>query len=164
MKKWIIGSAIVGGVGLFIYSIYNYVVKQADLLKQFEYKIIGIKFKEFTLQLIKGTLSIRFESLSDVEITVNEFYLDFYFNEENVGYLTDTRKFILPAKAFTTIDFDFTLNPQFIFKNAIDIIAYAAKQKDASIRVEGYVSLKSGFISTTVPVTYATTIKEILSN
>jgi hypothetical protein len=56
----------------------------------------------------------------------------------------------------------YTLNPQLIFGNVTDILAYTLRQKDAAISVRGYATLKSGFVKATLPLTYDTTIKEIL--
>jgi len=152
MKKGLITIAILSGIGIFGYSIYNFYKKQADLLKQFKWKIIDFNLTDWSEDLIKGVISFRFESISDVEITINEFYLDLYFNGKKVGYIQDVSKFIIPAKGYNDIPFEFTLDPQFIIKGLVDIVAYATKQKDATITLDGYVNLKSGFIGATVPI------------
>jgi hypothetical protein len=107
---------------------------------------------------------VLFGSQSDVEVVVQSFILDFYFNGKKVGYLEDTTEFVIPAKGYTTIPFKYTLNPQLIFSNAVDIVSYALRQKDASISVRGYAKLKSGFVKVALPISYDTTIKQILSD
>ncbi len=164
MKKGVIGVAIFAGVGLFVYSLYAYVKKQKSLLEQFTYKITDFSIDQFSLQAIKGQIKVLFVSLSDIEVTVEEFMLDFYFNGERVGYLEDVTAFIIPARGRTEIPFEFSLNPQLIFPNITDIVAYSLKSKDASIAVQGYATLKSGFVKATLPINYSTTIKEILSS
>jgi LEA14-like dessication related protein len=164
MKKGLLGFSILAGVGLFAYSIYAYVKKQKDLLEQFSYKITDFSLDTFNIQIIKGQIKVLFISLSDVEVTVQEFYLDFFFNGERVGYLEDVTAFIIPARGRTEIPFEYTLNPQLIFPNITDILSYTLKSKDASISVRGYATLKSGFVKATLPITYNTTIKEILSS
>jgi hypothetical protein len=163
-KKTIIALAILGGVSLFGYSIYYYFQRQVDLLKQFEYKIINFTLDTLSLDLIKGKLNVLFSSVADIEVTVTEFYLDFYFDGNRVGYLQDVSKFIIPAHGSTQIAFEYTLNPHLIFGSVGDIIAYTTKQKDAAISVRGYASMKSGFISATLPIIYDTTVKEIMSS
>ena len=162
-KASVIGLVVVLGAGAFAYGLYEYVRRQKALLEQFTYKITNLKLDTFNLQLIKGQIFVLFSSISDIEVTVKEFYLDFYFNGEKVGYLEDVTEFIIPARGTTEIPFEFTLNPQFIFRNIGDIVSYTMSQKDASISVQGYATLKSGFVKATLPIKYDTTIKEILN-
>ena len=161
-KKNIIIASIVGGVGILAYSIYHYIKKQTDLIQQFDYRILGVRFSDFSLNLIKGTISILFTSKADIEVEVKAFYLDFYFNGNKVGYLEESSSFIIPAKGNSTIDLDFTLNPQLIVGNAVELIEYSTRTKDASIYISGFARLKSGFINVTLPIEYNTTLSELL--
>lgn len=161
MRKAIVGL-IIGGVALTGYALYTYVMRQKNLLEQFTYKITRFKIGTINDKLIKGDLSVQFTSISDVEIIINEFYLDFYFNGIRVGYLQDESPFVIPAKGTTEIPFQYTLNPKLIIRNVADILAYTLKQKDASISVQGQVSIKSGFVKAVLPIRYDTTIQEIL--
>jgi len=162
-KKKILIVSMLGGVAAFGYFLYAYAKKQAELLAKYDYKIVGFKIDNFDLQMIKGSISINFGSKSDVEVKIEQFILDFYFNGQKVGYLEDTTPFVIPAKGSTVIPFSYTLNPQLILGNVADIVAYAFRKKDASISVRGYAKLKSGFVKATLPISYDTTIKEILS-
>lgn len=161
MRKSIV-ALIIGGVGLAGFALYSYVMKQKNLLEQFTYKITKFKISTINMQLIKGDIGVQFTSISDVEIIINEFYLDFYFNGKRVGYLQDESPFVIPARGTTEIPFAYTLNPKLIIGNAADILAYTLKQKDAAISVQGKVSIKSGFVKAVLPVRYDTTIQEIL--
>jgi hypothetical protein len=159
----IVGLSILGGVGVFAYALYAYVKKQATLLESYDYKILDFKIGTFDLQAVKGEISILFTSNSDVEVLIQEFYLDFYFNSEKVGYLEDATSFVIPARGSAIIPLKYTLNPQLVLGNVTDIISYSFNQKDAAISVRGYARLKSGFIKATLPIEYNTTIKEIMS-
>jgi len=134
-KGKVIGIAILSGVAVFGYALYAYAKRQAMLLENYEYKIVDFKMDTFDLQKIK-----------------------------KVGYIEDTTPFVIPAKGYTTIPFKYTLNPQLVINNAVDIVSYALRQKDAAISVRGYAKLKSGFVSATLPISYDTTIKEILAD
>lgn len=158
----IVGLSILGGVGVFAYALYAYAKKQASMLENYDYKIADFKIDTLDLQSVKGEISILFSSKSDVEVVIEEFYLDFYFNGEKVGYLEDATAFVLPAQGTTTIPLKYTLNPQLVFGNISDIISYTFNQKDAAISIRGYARLKSGFIKATLPIEYNTTIKEIM--
>jgi LEA14-like dessication related protein len=117
---------------------------------------------DFDLNIIKGSISVLFTSQADIEVEIKAFYLDFYFNENKVGYLEEASAFIIPAKGNSTIDLEFTLNPQLVIGNAVDIIDYTLNSKDANIYISGFARLKSGFINVTLPIEYNTTLRELL--
>jgi LEA14-like dessication related protein len=124
---------------------------------------LDLSVTTFNAQIVKGVIKINFTNNSDIEVAVNEFLLDFYFNGEYIGYLQDTTPFIIPIRNSTPISFEFTLNPQLILSNISDILLFSVKAKDATFSVRGKAKVKSGFISTTMPIEFDTTIKEILS-
>jgi len=80
MKKAIIGLFAVGGLGLVAYGLYSYFQTQAKLLKDFQWKILKFELKNITLQLVKGSVVIRFSSTSDLEFIIEEFILKVYIN------------------------------------------------------------------------------------
>lgn len=161
MSKGITAAAIIGGVAVFGYSLYKYFTKQIELLKQFDYKVLDFTLDTIDLKTIKGIIKFRFSSIADVELTISEFYMDLYVNGERVGYIQDVNSFIIPANGYTDISFSYTLNPQYIIKNAIDIIAFTTRQKDAIIGFDGYAKVKSGFISATIPIKSDCSIKNL---
>jgi hypothetical protein len=163
-----VGAILLGSVAVITGSLLYYFKKQADLIALFQYKILAVKIDSFDPQLITGKVTILFTSISSIEITINEFYLDFYFDGNKVGFIQDVTPFIVPAAIGNTsgqaqIPFAYSLNPQLVIGNVSDILGYTLKQKDASISLRGYASVKSGFIKATIPITYDTTIKELLS-
>ena len=162
-KKYLVGTAILGGVGLFAYSIYYYIRIQTELLKNFTYLIRKVKLTTFNSQIIKGIIQLDFTNNSDVEVAINEFYLDFFLNGDYIGYLQDTSPFVILKRSTTPISFEFTLNPQLILSNVVSIATFSLKARDAVFSLKGKAKLKSGFVKATLPVTYETTIKEILS-
>jgi len=153
MKKALITTAILGGVGLLGYSIYRFYKNQFDLLKAFKFEVLSFDLNDLTLNNITGKIKFRFHSVSDIEITIKEFYMTFGFNKEDVGYIQDSgQSHLIPANGYNDLEFEFELNPQFIIKNAVDIVAYATKQKDATITLDGNISVSSGFVHATVPI------------
>lgn len=163
-RSSIIGWSILGGVAVFGFALYSYAAKQAQLLQNYSYRIVDLTFDTFDLQKIKGKISVMFGSQSDIEVTVEQFYLDFYFNNERVGYLEDVTPFIVPAKGSTVISLNYTLNPQLVLGNLGDILSYAFRKKDGAVSIRGYAKLKSGFVKATLPITFDTTLREILAD
>jgi hypothetical protein len=161
MKKVAVGTAILAGVGIFGYAIYKYFSKQINLLKEFEWKVLDFTIDTIDLQTLSGKIKFRFSSISDIQLTISKFYLDFYVNGERIGYLEDVTKFIIPAKGYSDIPFEYTINPQFFIKNIVDIIAYTTKQKDAIVTFVGYAQISSGFVKATVPISTNCSIKNL---
>lgn len=162
LKKTLVGVGILGGLGAFVYAFYAYANRQAKLLEDFTWKLMGIDFDSYDLQAVKGKVQILFTSQSDVEVQIQKFVMNFYFNGAEVGYIEDTTPFIIPARGTAPISFSFTLNPQLIFGNITNIINYALQKEDAAVSLRGFASIKSGFVSATLPITYDSTIKCIL--
>jgi hypothetical protein len=162
LKKTLIGVGILGGLGAFVYAFYAYANRQAKLLEDFTWKLMGVNFDSYSLQAVKGKVEILFTSKSDVEVQIQKFVMTFYFNGAEVGYIEDTTPFIIPARGTAPINFSFTLNPQLVFGNITNIINYALQKEDASVSLRGFASIKSGFVSATLPITYDSTIKCIL--
>jgi hypothetical protein len=161
---------IIGAVGLAGYAVFRYFQVQASLLKSYEYKITSIKPNKVTLDYISLDLGIRFTSKSDIEGEVTTVYIDVYVEGKNVGFVTDVKPFIIPSRkknkdgSYTDGSSDITLNvsfkPRDIFNNAVDILLGAGKKKDLSFGVKGYANVHSGFIRTTIPIVYNTTLKD----
>lgn len=157
MKKGLITIGILGGLGVVGFALYSFYKKQFELIKQFEYKIVGFDIQDISETLISGVIRFQFCSISDVEILVRSFYMDFYAEGVNVGYIEDTsiaEGYVIPANSCNVLEFRFAINPQQIFGNAIDIALLIAKQKRVDIQLDGQVKLESGFVKTTVPLKF----------
>lgn len=152
MKKVIIGLFAVGGIGLVAYGFYSYFKKQAGLLKDFQWKLLNFDLTKVSLTLVKGKVVIRFSSISDLEFIVEEFILKVYVNGQEAGYVNDVTQSLIPANGYSDIPIEFTINPQYLIKDIADIAAYTLKQKDAIITLNGYCSVKSGFVKATIPI------------
>lgn len=164
LKRTLVGLGILGGIGAFVYAFYSYAKRQAALLDNFTWKLQGLTFDSYDLQAVKGKVNILFSSESDVEIEIQKFVMNFYFNGAQVGYVEDTTPFIIPARGTAPISFSFTLNPQLVFGNITDIISYTIQKNDAAVSLRGFASIKSGFVSATLPITYDSTLNCILYN
>lgn len=163
-KKAIIGTALVGGVGLFGYALYRFYKKQVQLLKDFKWKIIGFNIKSFEANRVTGTIDIRFSSQSDIDILIKNFYLDIFINEVYVGYILDNKENVIPARGYNDLSFDFSFNPQFIFTNALDLVLTGIKSSGTMMRLQGFIKLKSGFVGATVKIDCNCSVKTLECN
>lgn len=159
MKKTLL---FIGGIGALGYALYKYFKIQTDLLKNFEYKIVGIKIKKITKTELPFDLKIRFISKSSIDAKVSRIYLDVFVEGSNVGYVSENKEFLIPSNGSSDIDLAFSFNPQVILKNLSNIILSGLGKKDLAFGLKGFANVKSGFISTTIPIDYQTTIKDYL--
>lgn len=163
MKKLYIGLGIAGLAGIG-YALYRYFKIQTDLLMNYEYKIIGVGVKKLSLNEVTLDFKMRFFSKSDIEAEIKKVYLEVFLEGVSAGYISENKKFIIPAKGSSDIDLQYSFNPQTALGGIVQIIAGGLKKKDIAFRIKGYVDVKSGFVSTAVPVDYSSTIKNYLSS
>jgi LEA14-like dessication related protein len=159
MKKALL---LIGGLSVLGVGLYVYFKKQAKLLSDFTWKIVGFKIKKVSLTELNIDVTFRFMSQSDIEAKVNRLYLDMYLENKNVGYISEGKAFIIPANGSSDIPINISVNPQVIFKNIIDLTLGVAKKQDVMFKFDGFANVKSGFLSTTIPIKYETSIKEYL--
>ena len=157
MKKTLL---YLGGFGLLGGALYYYFKKQADLLLQYQVDIVGVKFGKVSTSSVDMVISVKFTSIADLEAKVNKMYLDVAIEGANVGYVTNDKTFIVPAKGHSYIDLNITFNPKLVLGNAVDIILGVKKNKDINVDLNGFANVSSGMLSTTLPIKYHTTIKE----
>lgn len=159
MKKALL---LIAGLGVLSTGVYLYFKKQMDLISKFTWKISGFKINKISLTNLDINLNIKFTSIADLEAKINRVYLDLFLEGKNVGYVTETKSFIIPAKGTSDVPINISINPQYIFKNISDIVLGVAKDKDINFKIKGFADVKSGFFSTTLPIEYETSLKEYL--
>ena len=160
MKKTLL---IIGGIGVLAFGLYKYFTYQTKKLLDFEWAFSGIKINKFSLTELNMVLTIRLISKADIEAKVEKLFLDLYLMGVRVGYVEGDKPFILPARGSSDIPLNISINPQVIFKNIIDVTLGVGKEKDVRFAFDGFAKIKSGIITTTLPIKYDTSIKKYLS-
>lgn len=161
MKKALL---IIGGLGVLGFGVYKYFKIQADLLSKYEWKIAGIKILKFNLSELAMQLTIRFTSKADLEAKIENIYLDLFLEGKNVGFVTETKPFIIPANGSSDVNLSVSINPQVVLKNITDIVLGVSKDKDIKFAIKGNAKIKSGLFSATLPIAVETSLKEYLKN
>lgn len=159
MKKALL---IIGGIGLLGFGLYKYFKYQTKKLLDFDWSLSGIKINKFSLTELNLVLTIRLTSKADIEAKVEKLYLDLYLMGVRVGYVNEDKPFVIPARGSSDIPLNISISPQIIFKNIIDVTSGIGKNKDVMFKFDGFANIKSGFVSTTLPITYETSIKKYL--
>lgn len=160
MKKVILYGA---GLGLLGLTLYRYFMLQQNLLKNFTYRIVGFNFAKVTLDEITFSLRIKFMSTADLEAKIYSVFLDVYVEDKPVGYISNDKPFIVPAKGSSYIDLTFSFSPRLILRNILNVAIGGLGNKDLKFSFDGYAKVRSGWLRTTLPIKYSTTLKEYLA-
>ena len=153
---------VVSGIGVIGYAIYRYYMKQVDFLKDFEYKVTGLKIASITPDNISLDITTRIVNNSNVEATVKEIYLDCYLNKVKVGNVTEVKDIFVVANGYSDFSFRFSFNPKIVLGNIINIVTLSVGTKDIMFDMDGYVRIESGFVKTTIPFEYANNLKSLI--
>jgi hypothetical protein len=160
MKKTLL---ILGGLSVLGFGVYRYFKMQTELLKDFTWDFKGFKIKKFSFTEIAVEVSIVFRSKANIEAKITSLYLDGLLDGKNVGYVSQTDTFIIPAKGSATIPLFISLNPKSVINNIIELSLGVAKNKDVKLTLNGFAKVESGFLKTTLPIKFETSVKEYLS-
>jgi LEA14-like dessication related protein len=153
---------VFGGLAVIGIALFRYYKKQIDFLKDITYQVIGLSVVSITLDKVSLNIKARIFNASNVEATVKELYLDVLVNEVKVGNVNEVKDIlILPSKS-TDISFNFSFSPKLIGMNIVQLISASTMTKDIKLRLEGYIKMKSSFISASLPFEYENNLKSIL--
>lgn len=161
MKKTLL---VIGGLSLLGYGLYRYLKQQAFLLSKYTWKVSRIDNVKFNINELSMDITFLFSSTADIEAKINRLYLDIFLNDKNVGYVTETKVFIIPARGQSLVPIRISVNPKSVLQNIIGFGLGVAKDKDIKFKFDGFADIKSGFVKTTLPIKYESTIKEYLAS
>lgn len=160
MKKVLLYGA---GLGVLGFALYRYFALQQDLLKKFSYRIVGFNFAKVTIEEITVSLRIKFISNADLEAKIENVFLDVYVEGNAVGYISNDVPFVVPAHGSSYIDLTFSFSPRLILRNVVNVALAGIGNKNMRFSFDGYAKVKSGWLRTTLPVKYTTTLQEYLA-
>lgn len=153
---------VFGGLAVIGVALYRYYKKQVDFLKDITYQVIGFKVVSISLDKVSLDIKARIFNASNVEATVKEMYLDVLINGVKVGNVNEVKNIpILPSKT-SDISFNFSFSPKLIGLNIVELVSSSVNSKDLILKLEGYVKMKSGFISASLPFEYENNLKSYL--
>lgn len=161
MKNWK-PLLMVTGVGLIAYAIYNYYKRQLEIVKNYDYKVIGLKVVSFQKDNVALDVTTRITNYSNVEATVKQLFLDVYVNGVKVAKVDETKDILVRGNGTSDFSFRFTFDPQVVLGNIVNIVTLSVGIKDVMIELDGYVKVESGILKATVPFNYKNNLKTLL--
>jgi LEA14-like dessication related protein len=160
--KGIKGLLIVSGIGISAYALFTYYKKQVELVKNIDYKLVGLRIGQITKDIVSLDLTAEITNSSNLSATIKSMYLEVFFNGVLVGTVTDIEDLVVQPTGKSSISFQLKFSPSTIAGNVLHIITAGVGSKDVSIEYKGYVKVKSDFIAITVPYEYRTTLKSLI--
>lgn len=159
MKKVLIIVALVAVVGTGLYFYYK---KQSSLLEEMTYKIVGFNVQTISLNQTIINLKLQITSDSVIQTEISDLNIDIYLDDFKIGTVNNLAKFVLPAKGYTIVDTKVTILPGETSTHALELIFGYLKNKDTKVRIEGYAKASVAGLNIPTPVSYTTTVKQIL--
>jgi LEA14-like dessication related protein len=160
--KYLKPALIISGLGVIGYALFRYYKKQIDFVKDIQYTVSGLKIVNIAKEDVTLEIFLKVYNASNVEAKVTEIFLDVMMNGTKVGSINESNEFTIMPTQTTEVSYKFSFNPSLVIKNIVNILTLTVALKDVVIVADGYMKVKSGFLSTTVPFTYQNTLKKLL--
>jgi LEA14-like dessication related protein len=160
--KYLKPALIISGLGIIGYALFRYYKRQIDFVKDIQYKISGLKIVNISKEDVTLELFLKVYNSSNVEAKVTEIFLDVMMNGVKVGAINESEEFTIKPTQTSDLSYKFSFNPSLVVKNVVNILTLTVALKDVVIQADGYMKVKSGFLSTTIPFTYQNTLKNLL--
>lgn len=153
---------IVTGIGVIAYAIYNYYKKQLDIIKNYDYKVTGLRIVSLQKDLVSLDITTRITNYSNVEAVVKQLFLDVYINGVKVGNVDENKDVFVRGNGSSDFSFRFSFDPQVVLGNIVNIVTLSVGIKDVMIELDGYVKVESGVLKATVPFNYKNNLKNLI--
>jgi LEA14-like dessication related protein len=153
---------VASGIGIIGYAIYRYYKKQADLLTNYTYKVVGINIGSITTENIVLDVTTRITNNSNVSATITEIYLDAYINGQNVANINEVKDIFVKANGDSDFTFRLSISPKLVLGNLVNIVTLSSAIKDLILNLDGYIKIKSGFLSVSLPFKYQNNLKSLI--
>jgi LEA14-like dessication related protein len=148
MKKWI----PLAGVAVVAVAAFAYWRRQAQILKDFTYKIIGVNVRILQQRLVEVNVRVRVTNDSSFQAVIERIYLTIFIEGADVGFVESQQPTPVAAKSNVDIDLRMTFDIQRILKNVVKVAAAILTVRKITYRLEGFVKVKSGIFKVTLPV------------
>lgn len=150
MKKWIPIAAL-GAVAVAAFAYYR---RQAQLLKDFTYKIIGVNVRILQSKLVEVRVKLRVTNDSNFEAVVERVYMSIAMEQTPVGFLESTQPTPVPAKSNVDLDLRMVFDANVIIRNIVGFAAALLTTRKIRYSLNGFVRVKSGIFRVSIPVKY----------
>lgn len=153
---------VFSGIAVIGYALYRYYLKQVDFIKDITYQVSGINVISADANRVSLEILTRIYNASNVEATLEQMYLEVFFNGVKVGEVNEIRDILIEPLKSSNISFVFNFNPRLIGQNILNLITLTIAAKDIILDVRGFVKVRSGFVKTTIPFEYKNNLYSLI--
>ena len=152
------------GLGGLAYGIYNYYMKQLEILQNWDYRVIGGRI--ININLLKVTIQVDVEVTNDsaITITITDYYFDIFLNGVKVGVVKNAslnqRLEANGGKSFLPMIIELQ-TAEFLKSNVL--LGLLESVKESTLTQKGYFGLKKGFVKyRNIPMEVSYKLKEFM--
>lgn len=161
-KNWKIFLAIgvLVAAGTAGYLFYR---RQKKLLAQYTTKIVRISFPKVSGTNTIMNFTLRFGNKSDIEALLQALDVDVYLANTYVGRVQSNASAVIPARGQSDIPLTMTFAPKQALQNIVSLITGSLIARNLIYQLKGTATLKSSFVSVSIPVEYTGNVKDDLA-
>jgi LEA14-like dessication related protein len=155
---------ILVGLGGLAYGIYNYYMKQLEILQNWDYRVLGGRI--ININLLKVTIQVDVEVTNDsaITITITDYYFDVFLNGVKVGVVKNAslnqRLEANGGKSFLPMIIELQ-TAEFLKSNVL--LGLLESVKESTLTQKGYFGLKKGFVKyRNIPMEVSYKLKEFM--
>lgn len=153
---------VFSGIAVIGYALYRYYLKQVDFIKDITYQVTGINVLSADVNRVSLEILTRIYNASNVEATLEQMFLEVFFNGVKVGEVNESRDILIEPLKSSNISFVFNFNPRLLGQNILNLITLTIAAKDIILDVRGFVKVRSGIVKTTIPFEYKNNLYSLI--
>lgn len=164
MKKVFITTSILLGLGGLAYGVYNYYIKQYEILENWDYRIVGVRLVSAGVSKVVLELQIEVVNDSSISIVVTDYYFDIFLNGVKVGVIKNASLNQRLEKNGGKSYFPMLVEINtFEFLKGDVLLGLIDSVKNSTITQKGYFGLKKGIIKfRNIPFEYTYKLKDFM--
>ena len=85
--KRLFALLVIGGLA---YGIYNFYVRQLELLSYLSYRVVGVKILKSSLEFTNIMVNLEVTNNSEINVTITDYYFEVFINNIRIATLQNT--------------------------------------------------------------------------
>jgi LEA14-like dessication related protein len=155
------------GVSGVIAGLYLHYKQQIYYATQYCYKIAKIVPQSFSSSSIKFELILKILNRSLFNMVIKSYNLDIYIDGNYITNIRDSRENVIAANGVSLISSNIDIKPSNILVSSVILdlaTKYLMDKKTIMINVKGHLSVKSSFITKTLPIQYSDNLYNLINS
>lgn len=147
--------SVIGLVGAYLYTQYNYAKKMC-------FSVGNFKVKNASVSNVSMGLDLRIKNLDNLSISIGRVRLSVYANNRFIADIDSSEMIEIKPKASSKTELNIALNPKQFISDGADILS-SMNYKNISLSFKGKVSAKKFGVPFNIPIDITSKIGELMS-